>query len=96
MCNLKNRINQPTCYKNADNPSSFDVMLTNDKGSFQNSLAIETGLSDHHKMTISVLKRYIKKRAPTIVKYRNYINISVKQILEMILFGNLKTYIMES
>ena len=41
MYNLKNLINEPTCYKNIDNPSSIDVMLTNKKGSFQNSLAIE-------------------------------------------------------
>ena len=61
MYNLTNLIKEPTCYKNADNPSSIDVMLTNKKGSFQNSIVVETGLSDHHKMTISVLNRYIKK-----------------------------------
>ena len=34
MYNLKNLINEPTCYKNIDNPSSIDVMLTNKKGRF--------------------------------------------------------------
>ena len=72
MYNLTNLIKEPTCYKNADNPSSIDVMLTNKKGSFQNSIVVETGLSDHHKMTISVLNRYIKKKAPITVNYRNY------------------------
>ena len=47
-------------------------MLTNKKGSFQNSLVVETGLSDHHKMTISVLKKYVKKKAPITINYRNY------------------------
>ena len=72
MYNLKNLINEPTCYKNVVNPSSIDVMLTNKKGSFQNSLVVETGLSDHHKMTISVLKKYVKKKAPITINYRNY------------------------
>ena len=49
-------VKEPTCYKNVQNPSSIDVMLTNRKGSFQNSMVVETGLSDHHKMTVTVLK----------------------------------------
>ena len=35
-------------------------------------MAIETGLSDHHKMVLTVLKTYIKKMEPTIIKYREY------------------------
>ena len=54
--NLENLIKSPTCYKSASNPSSIDVMLTNRKLSFENSMTLETGLSDHHKMTITVLK----------------------------------------
>ena len=50
--NLYNLIKEPTCYKNPDNPSSIDVMLTNRKNSFQNSTTIETGISDCHKMTL--------------------------------------------
>ena len=48
--NLENLINKPTCYKNARNPSSIDVILTNRPIRFANSMVIETGLSDHHKM----------------------------------------------
>ena len=69
---LKNLINEPTCYKNTNNPSSIDVILTNRPNSFQNSMAIETGLSDHHKMVLTVLKTYIKKIEPTIIKYCDY------------------------
>ena len=72
MYNLKNLINEPTCYKSTTNPSSIDVMLTNRWSSFDNSTTIETGLSDHHKMIVSVLKMYIKKREPIKIKYRNY------------------------
>ena len=49
---LHNLIKEPTCFKNAKNPSSIAVMLTNRKGSFQNSMVIETGLSAHHKMLL--------------------------------------------
>ena len=37
-------------------------------------MAIETVLSDCHKMTVTVLKRYIKKKEPRIIKYRYYKN----------------------
>ena len=68
---LENLIKDPTCYKSTKNPSSIDVMLTNKKLSFQNSMAIETGLSDFHKMTITVLKRYFKKKEPITITYHD-------------------------
>ena len=46
-------------------------MLTNKKLSFQNSSTIETGLSDCHKMTITVLKKYFKKKDPITITYRD-------------------------
>ena len=57
MYDLVNLIKGPTCYKNPKNPSSIDVMLTNRKSDFQNSVTIETGLSDWYKMTVTVLGR---------------------------------------
>ena len=68
---LENLIKVPTCYKSTKNPSSIDIMLTNKKRSFQNSLTIETGLSDFHKMTITVLKKYFKKEDPITITYRD-------------------------
>ena len=69
--NLQNLIKEPTCFKSVLNPSS-DVILTNRRNFFHNSLAFETGLSDYHKMTITVLKRYVKKLKPKTIKYRSY------------------------
>ena len=69
---LENHINEPTCFKNPINPSSIYIMLTNRKRSFQNSMTIETGLSDHHKMTISILKTFFKKNRTLI-----WINLGV-------------------
>ena len=45
--NLKNLIDEPTCYKNP-NSLSIDVVLINRQRGFHNSTVIETGLSDHH------------------------------------------------
>ena len=70
--NLENLIKEPTCFKSVDNPSSIDVMLTNKKSSFQNSMTLEVGLSDCHKMIITVLKRYFKKNDPITVNYRDF------------------------
>ena len=40
--------------------------------SFKSSKTIETGLSDYHKMTITVMKSVFKKSPPLIIKYRDY------------------------
>ena len=71
MYQLDNLIKEPTCFKSLENPSSIDLMLTNKKNSFQNSMAIETGLSDFHKMTVTVMKRYFKKNEPITIEYRD-------------------------
>ena len=79
LYNLENLIKEPTCYKNPKNPSSIDLMLTNRKNSFCNSMAIETGLSDCHKMTVTVLKMYIRKKEPRCIKYRCYKNYNERK-----------------
>ena len=76
--NLKNMINEPTCFKNPLNPSSIDVILTNKTSRFSNNCTLETGISDHHKMTITVLKTFFSKQAPVTITYRNYKNFDKK------------------
>ena len=71
MYGLNNLINEPTCFKSTENPSSIDIMLTNKKLSFQNSTTVETGLSDFHKMTVTVMKRFFKKKEPVTIEYRD-------------------------
>ena len=70
--NLKNLVTEATCFKNPSNPSSIDLILTNRVRSFMNTITLETGLSDHQKMTISVLKTFVPKQAPIVIKYRDY------------------------
>ena len=74
--NLSNLIRDVTCYKNAKNPSSIDVMLTNREKRFCNSMTIESGLSDFHKLTVTVLKTYYKKQEPIKIKYRSFKNFN--------------------
>ena len=69
---LTNLIKDPTCFKSVENPSCIDVMLTNRSLSFEKSITIETGLSDCHKMTVTVMKKYYKKLEPVTINYRDY------------------------
>ena len=58
---LHNLIKAPTCFKKSDKPSSIDLLLTNFPKSFLKSQTLETGLSDFHKLTLTVLKIHYKK-----------------------------------
>ena len=70
--NLSNLVKEPTCYKNPDNPSCIDLFLTNRPKCFQNTMTMETGISDFYKMVITVLDFFKKKQKPKIIQYRNY------------------------
>ena len=75
FCNLyllKNLIKKPRCFKNPENPKTIDLILTNRPRSFCNSDTLETGLSDFHKLTVTVLKMFFKKQSPNVISYRNY------------------------
>ena len=74
--NVRSLIKKPTCFKNSENPTCIDLILTNHKKSFQNSKLIETGLSDFHKLTVTVLKTFYKKLVPKVIKYRDFKNFS--------------------
>ena len=62
--NLNNLIKQPTCFKNPENPSCIDLILTNKPRFFLSTCVIETGLSDFHRMAVSVLKTHFRKQIP--------------------------------
>ena len=70
--NLKCLIRAPTCYKNPNNTSSIDVILTNFQRSFQSFCTIETGLSDFRRTTVTVMKASFRKLKPKVIYYRSY------------------------
>ena len=59
-------------FKSLENPTCVDLILTNLPKCFQNSNVFETGLSDFHKLTFTVLKAYFQKQKPKVIKYRSY------------------------
>ena len=74
--NLKNLVLGPTCFKNLEKPSKIDLMLTNMPRCFLNNIIVESGLSDYHKMTITVMRSYFPKQAPNLIRYRNFRNFN--------------------
>ena len=70
--NLKNLIKEPTCFKNIDNPTLIDHILTNHPKSFHSSSVYETGLSDFHKLTLTVFKTFHVKYKPKIIQCRDF------------------------
>ena len=70
--NLKNLVKEATCFRNPVNPTCIALILTNRPRSFQDTKAIEMGLSNYHKMTVAVLKTYFKKEPPVVIPYRDY------------------------
>ena len=72
--NITNCIKQPTYFKNPEKPSCIDLILTNRPKSFQTTCVIETGLSDFHRMTESVLKMHFRKLPFRIISYGDFSN----------------------
>ena len=65
--NLKNLVEQNTCFKNPDIPTCIDLIPTNGPHSFQSMDTFETGQSDFHKLTFTVLKQYFPKQKCRVV-----------------------------
>ena len=82
---LRSLINVPTCFKNYNNPTCIDLILTNRARSFQNSCTIETGLSDFHKMIVTVMKTTFRKLPPKVIYYRDFRNFDNKNYRQAVL-----------
>ena len=66
LYDLYNLVKENTCYKS--NPAKcYDLLITIKKHSIMQTSTIETGLSDHHKLTATVLKSDFVKGGPTVV-----------------------------
>ena len=72
--NAKNIVKEPTRFKSLSNPNCIDLVITNSSSGFQNTKAMSTGLSDFHKMVVSVLKHTFHRSAPKELVYRDYKN----------------------
>ena len=73
MCSfaLESLINSPTCYKSI-NPTCIDLIPTKKKNHFMKSATFESGLSDHHKLMTTMLRKTISKGNSKKLFYRDY------------------------
>ena len=71
-------INRFTCFKNPEKPSCIDLISKNCPRRFRNSCAIETGLSDFHKLVVTVMKTKI-------IIYRSYKHFNNESLREELL-----------
>ena len=71
---LERLILKPTCYK-GKTPSTIDLIKTNHQTSFMKSDTCKTGLSDHHKMVYSFLRKIFTKGKPKTIYYRCFIKL---------------------
>ena len=85
---LKNLVKGATCYKNPEKPSCTDLILTNRPRGFHRCHIIETGLSDFHKMTVTVMTMYFQKQGPTVIHYRDYKSFNTQSFRQDV-FANL-------
>ena len=75
----------------AKHPSLIDIILTNRPKSFKNSVAIETCLSDHHKMVVTVLKCHFVRIQPKTIQYRDYHQFNADAFIADLIQRNLNS-----
>ena len=69
---LSSIVKERRYFKNVSNPSCIDLFLTNSALSFQHTLTVCCGLSDFHKLVMTLLKTRFSKNKPREIVYRNY------------------------
>ena len=69
--NLERLIKKPTCYKNHENPTYIDLIITIGPGYFQHSNVFETGISGFRLLIATQLKIGFQK-LPKIIAHRDY------------------------
>ena len=72
---LENLIRGNTCVT-VGHASSIDVILTNKKRSFKNSGTVATGVSDFHKMVLTIMRACHERLKPNKIRYHSYKNFN--------------------
>ena len=62
---LYNLVKVGTCFKNSSKPTYIDLFLTTKNKHFQNTVAVCSGLSDFHKLVLTVLKTFDTNKSTT-------------------------------
>ena len=61
---LSNVVNEKTCFKNMQNPSCIDLLLTNNSCAFQQTTTVCSGLSHCHKLVFNTVLTVLKTSIP--------------------------------
>ena len=67
----------PTCFKNRNNLSCINLLLTNFKPTFMKTNILETGISDHHKVISTIMKLHFTRESPKTKYYRDYRKVDI-------------------
>ena len=70
--NLQSINKEPSCYKNPNNPSCMDPFLTNSPRSSYQTETFFTGLSDFHKLKLSIFKTTFTESKAKKIIYRDF------------------------
>ena len=70
--NAVNIIHENPRHKRINNSSCIDLIITSSPNGFQTKSNFCTGLSDFHKLVITVLKTFFRKTAPKEIHYRDF------------------------
>ena len=68
---VSNLVEEKTYFKNIQNPSCIEFLLSNNSYTFQQTTTVCSGLSDCHKLVLTILKTRIPKGNPRLT-YRDY------------------------
>ena len=96
----KNLVQQKTCFKSTNNLSCIDFFVTNSHRSFQNIITFASGLSNFHKMILTILKSTFLKVKPKQIVYRKFKNFDVNNFrneirTKMQLIDRIETFLEE-
>ena len=77
---LENLIKGPTCFKSTV-PTTIDLIVTNQKSLFMKSSAYESGSSDFHKLTTTILEEIQEIFFIGTIKYLIKRNLKINFVL---------------
>ena len=80
LFDLKNIVKTKTCITSG-HESLIDIILTNKSNYFMQTKTLELGVSDFHKMSLTVLKSQVARLKPKVIKYRSYKNFNEANFL---------------
>ncbi len=79
---LQNLVKGPTCFKNPENPTSVDVILTTCPRRVASSQNTNIGVSDHHNIVMGSTKMYASRCVKRHITYRSYRHFEEDKFLD--------------